>query len=181
MDLIALAQGIISMSLTNTQLIELSLIIISIAFILIIAGLIILFIASKKGKEEETASAIIRKINQKRVGKKSKKLFSIPKINLVKSKEKVKEENKTSSKVEDKLDKAGKKLEIKKDEVSLKQLLIAKFKPKIEKQLKTKIKIDDFNASKDEFVAKVEVQGHKLELKLDSSGKIIDYKNLDNN
>jgi signal transduction histidine kinase len=68
------------------------------------------------------------------------------------------------------------KLEIKKEEFSLKKLLIDKFKPIIEKQLKTKVEIKDFNAKGDNFLALVVVSGKKLLLVLDSSGKIIDYK-----
>lgn len=67
-------------------------------------------------------------------------------------------------------------LEIKKGELSLKKLLINKFKPIIEKQLKTKVNIVDFNAKEENFLALVEVSGTKLLLVLDSSGKIIDYK-----
>lgn len=67
-------------------------------------------------------------------------------------------------------------LEIKKDELSLKKLLIEKFKPSIENQLKTKVIIVDFNAKGENFLALIEVSGTKLLLVLDSSGKIIDYK-----
>ncbi len=67
-------------------------------------------------------------------------------------------------------------LEIKKDELSLKKLLIEKFKPSIEKQLKTKIEVIDFNAKGNNFLALIDVSGTKLLLVLDSSGKIIDYK-----
>ncbi len=71
-----------------------------------------------------------------------------------------------------------KKLEIKKDEFSLKNLLIDKFKPVIEKQLKTKVEIKDFNAKGENFLALVEVSQKKLLLVLDPSGKIIDYKKV---
>ncbi|NMA44264.1 MAG: hypothetical protein GX950_00415 [Candidatus Diapherotrites archaeon] len=67
-------------------------------------------------------------------------------------------------------------LEIKKDELSLKKLLIEKFKPSIEKQLKTKVEVTDFNAKGNNFLALIDVNGTKLLLVLDSSGKIIDYK-----
>ncbi|HNV01059.1 MAG TPA: hypothetical protein PKK60_01370 [archaeon] len=67
-------------------------------------------------------------------------------------------------------------LEIKKSEISLKKMLVDKFKPIIEKQLKSKVNIVDFNGKEDSFLALVEVSGVKLLLVLDSSGKIIDYK-----
>jgi len=70
------------------------------------------------------------------------------------------------------------KLEIKKEEFSLKKLLIDKFKPVIEKQLKTKVVIKDFNAKENNFLVLVEISGKKLLLVLDSSGKIIDYKKV---
>jgi hypothetical protein len=67
---------------------------------------------------------------------------------------------------------------IKETEVNLKQLLIKKFKPIIEKQLKSNIIINDFKASDEKFFVKITVQGNNLELVLDSSGKIIDYKRI---
>lgn len=70
------------------------------------------------------------------------------------------------------------KLVIKKEEFSLKKLLIDKFKPVIEKQLKTKVVIKDFNAKGNNFLALIEVSNKKLLLVLDSSGNIIDYKKV---
>lgn len=69
-------------------------------------------------------------------------------------------------------------LEIKKDEFSLKHLLIKKFKPKIEQQLSTKVEVLDFNAKENTFLALVEISGVKILLTLDSAGKIIDYKKV---
>ncbi|MDD3084227.1 MAG: hypothetical protein PHP82_04350 [Candidatus ainarchaeum sp.] len=74
--------------------------------------------------------------------------------------------------------KEDKKNYIKDGELNLKQLLTKKFKPLIEKQLKSQVIIEDFNAKENNFVTKINVQGNKLELILDSSGKIIDYKRL---
>ena len=68
---------------------------------------------------------------------------------------------------------------IRPDELSLKEMLVNKFKPIIEKQLQTKIEVKDFSARGDNFVSHILVQGHELELTLDSSGKIVDYKRLD--
>ena len=70
------------------------------------------------------------------------------------------------------------KLEIKKEESSLKAMLIKKFKPKIESQLSAKVTMLDFNAKENNFLALVEISGVKLLLTLDSSGKIIDYKKV---
>lgn len=69
-------------------------------------------------------------------------------------------------------------LEIKKDEQSLKSMLIKKFKPKIEAQLSTKVELLDFNAKDENFLALAQLSGVKVLLTLDSSGKIIDYKKL---
>jgi len=69
-------------------------------------------------------------------------------------------------------------LAIKKDELSLKKLLIDKFKPVIEKQLKTSVDILDFNAKGETFLVLIMAAGAKLLLVLDSSGKIVDYKKV---
>ena len=69
-------------------------------------------------------------------------------------------------------------LEIKGDELTLKQMLTTKFKPVIERQLKSKVEIKDFNAKGDQFLALILVGGVKLLLVLDSSGKIVDYKRV---
>ncbi|MEK6958794.1 MAG: hypothetical protein AABW59_01985 [archaeon] len=74
-------------------------------------------------------------------------------------------------------------LAISQHEITLKQLLIGKFKPVIEKQLKSKVEIKDFNAKGDNFLALIEVVGAKkskikLLLVLDSSGKILDFKRV---
>ncbi len=61
---------------------------------------------------------------------------------------------------------------------NLKELLVKKFQPKIEKQLETKIKVKDFKPNGKNFSATIKVQDHYLEIILDSSGKIIDYKKL---
>jgi hypothetical protein len=68
--------------------------------------------------------------------------------------------------------------EIKKNESTLKELLIKKFKPKIELQLSSKVVVLDFNAKENNFLALVEISGVRVLLSLDSSGKIIDYKKV---
>ncbi|MFA5931286.1 MAG: hypothetical protein WC821_03160 [archaeon] len=72
-------------------------------------------------------------------------------------------------------------LAIKKEEHSLKSMLIKKFKPKIESQLSTKVNVLDFNAKEENFLVLIEISGVKLLLTLDSSGKIIDYKKVKKN
>ena len=76
---------------------------------------------------------------------------------------------------------AAPKLEIKKEESSLKAMLIKKFKPKIEAQLSSKVTVFDFNAKEENFLVLVEVSGVRLLLTLDSSGKILDYKKVKQN
>lgn len=67
---------------------------------------------------------------------------------------------------------------IEKSEVSLKNLLVKKFKPKIESQLGAKVNIIDFNAKGDSFLALVELSDVRVILSLDSSGKIVDYRKV---
>ncbi len=141
--------------MTNQQIFDLSIQIIIVAIIIVVLGLIIFLIANKKSREERLAKKLLKQVALRRKGK------IIPK------------------KVEEKKEEIKGKEEIKKGEVSLKQMLVKKFQPVIERQLQTKLVVDDLNAKGDNFIAKVSVQGHKLELVLDSSGKIVDYKNLD--
>ncbi|MFA5764087.1 MAG: hypothetical protein WC915_04705 [archaeon] len=163
MDMINLFTNLLQGSLTSGDLVDLAFIIIGVALILIIISAIILFLVNKKSREEKTAQSILKNISLIRNGK-------IKNIDL-------KKEELQKDKVEN--IKTKEPLQIKETEISLKQLLIKKFQPKVESQLHTKIKILDFNAKKNNFVAKINVQGHDLEIELDSSGKIIDYKNLD--
>ncbi len=69
-----------------------------------------------------------------------------------------------------------KKLQIKMGESTLKSLLVKKLKPKIESQLGSKIDVVDINAKGDVFLVLANIAGAKLLLKLDSSGKILDYE-----
>jgi len=69
-----------------------------------------------------------------------------------------------------------KKLQIKRSEGTLKALLSKKLKPKIESQLGSKIEILDINAKENIFLVLADIAGAKLLLKLDSSGKILDYE-----
>jgi hypothetical protein len=164
MDIINLFSNLLQGNLTSGDFVDLAFVIIGVALILIIISLVILFIINKKSREEKVALNILKNISKIKSGK----------IKITPKEEIKFEEIKQTQKSE----KEG-PLEIKKTEVSLKQLLVKKFQPKIENQLHTKIEILDFNAKKNNFVAKINVQGHDLELELDSSGKIVDYKNLD--
>ena len=74
--------------------------------------------------------------------------------------------------------KEKKMLKIKPGETSLKDMLTQKFMPRIEAQLKTKVKVLDFNAKEDNFLALIDISGVKLLLTLDQAGKIIDYKKV---
>jgi hypothetical protein len=165
MDIINIFSNLLQGSLTSADFVDLAFLIIGLALILIIISLMILFITNKKSREEKVALNILKNISKIKSGKiKVIQTIEETKVDELKKTQKSKKEE---------------PLEIKKTEVSLKQLLVKKFQPKIENQLHTKIEILDFNAKKNNFVAKINVQGHSLELELDSSGKIIDYKNLD--
>jgi len=135
---------------------QLSVLIIIIAVIIIALSIIVNVFVSRKSIEEAVATKVLKNIKLIENGKlkpktieeekKEEKIFPTPKVNA------------------------------KTDGVSLKEHLSEKFKPKIEKQLKTKIKLLDFNGKGDQFNALIEVGGVKVLLILDASGKIIDYK-----
>jgi hypothetical protein len=63
-------------------------------------------------------------------------------------------------------------------DLSIKEMLVKKFKPKLESQVGSTVKVVDLRAAEDSktFVAAVEISGVKLSIVLDPSGKIIDYK-----
>jgi hypothetical protein len=169
MDLENILINLISENFESIALVDLSFLIIGIALVLIIVSFIILFLINKKSKEERTASKIIKNISLIRKGK----------LKIKNGSKEIVKPNKEKKVIIAEKEALGDKMEIKSTELSLKQLLIKKFTPKIEKQLHTKIKVIDFNAKKNNFITKINVQGHDLELELDSSGKIVDYKNLD--
>ncbi|HPM85849.1 MAG: hypothetical protein PHY04_02820 [Candidatus ainarchaeum sp.] len=148
------------MDITTGLLVEVSLLVIyfSIGVIIIVLGYLFLF----KGKslEEKKASSIIKKIE------KLKKSNSF---------------NENNSKVLSKnslKDSSSKKIDFDKTESSLKNLLIKKFKPKIESQLGSKVNILEFNLVGDKFTALILITDIKILLSIDSSGKIIDYKKV---
>lgn len=148
------------MDITTGLLVEVSLLVIyfSIGVIIIVLGYLFLF----KGKslEEKKASSIIKKIE------KLKKSNSF---------------NENNSKVLSKnslKDSSSKKIDFDKTESSLKNLLMKKFKPKIESQLGSKVNILEFNLVGDKFTALILITDIKILLSIDSSGKIIDYKKV---
>jgi hypothetical protein len=148
------------MDITTGLLVEVSLLVIyfSIGVIIIVLGYLFLF----KGKslEEKKASSIIKKIE------KLKKSNSF---------------NENNSKVLSKnslKDSSSKKIDFDKTESSLKNLLIKKFKTKIESQLGSKVNILEFNLVGDKFTALILITDIKILLSIDSSGKIIDYKKV---
>ncbi len=156
-----LLDSIISGSLNAEQFVELSVWLMFVAIVLILISFIVVAIFNRRSKEEKMALKIIKQVGLMREGKYVKN-----------EKNDFKKESKNEVKEE--------KLHIGKSETSLKQMLMKKFLPVIENQIHAKVVINDFNARGENFIAQVSVQGHNLELVLDSTGKIIDYKNLDN-
>lgn len=146
-----LLEGILTGNLSNSQFIDLSIIIIFFSIILIIISIIVLLFFSKKSSEEKVVEKILLEMDNLKKGNRI----------IVEKEKNIGQKNlKTNS------------------EINLKQLLIKKFQPIIEEQLKTKVVVKEFNSLKQNFVVKINVQDNDLELILDSSGKIIDYKKL---
>ena len=134
----------------------LSILLIILAVIIITISIIVNVIVTRRSKEEEVATKVLKNI----------KLIQKGKLNPKKEKE-MKKEEKVVTKEKSNGKDGG---------ISMKEHLSQKFKPKIEKQLKTKINLLDFNGKGSDFHALVEVGGVKVMLVLDASGKIIDYK-----
>jgi len=128
--------------------------IVQISLVVILISVLVIIISliilkSRTSKEEKKAKEILKKLK-----------------NIKKN------EGKREVKVKEK------KLKIGPGETSLKERLVKKFKPKIEKQLNAKVVIKDFNAKKNNFLALVEISGVKILLTLDQQGNIIDYKKI---
>ncbi|MFA6064687.1 MAG: hypothetical protein WCW44_00190 [archaeon] len=140
--------------LDNNLLVLISVAVIVISLIVIIAGIFI--ILKRKSAEEKHAEKILVSL---KLLKEGKKIDS-------------KQDSKSSEKA------PSPSLEIRKEETSLKQLLIKKFKPKVEQQLGSKIEVLDFNAKENNFLLLALISGVKILLTLDASGKIIDYKKV---
>ena len=151
----------IDFNLTTPQsYVQLSLLIIIVAVIIIAASLIVYVLASRKSREEQTAKHVLKKVQLMREGKFKAK----PELT---EKKQEKEEKKEAQELSKSNSKAS---------VPLKQIIIQKFQPIVEKQLQTKVEFHNLIASGDNFNAEVSVGGVKLLLVLDSGGKIIDYK-----
>jgi FtsZ-interacting cell division protein ZipA len=135
---------------------QLSVIIIIIAVIIIAVSIIVNIFVTRKSREEAVAKGVLKNVKLIQKGKLK------PKTN-----EEVKKEEKIVKNESKKAKNEG---------VSMKEHLSKKFKPKIEKQLKTKINLLDFTPKGKDFNALIEVGGVKVLLVLDPSGKIIDYK-----
>ncbi|MFA5125516.1 MAG: hypothetical protein WC462_00755 [archaeon] len=134
--------------LTTGLIVQFSLTLIVISFVIIAVSLMIIFLNRKKTLEEKHAEKILHDLELLKQGMQLEKSKPMP------------------------------KLEIKKGETSLKALLVKKFKSKIEQQLNAKVNVLDFNAKEDNFLALIEISGVKLLLTLDASGKIVDYKKV---
>jgi len=142
------------LGLENSFLVLLSIGLIIISALVIIVGVFLIFL--KKSAEEKHADKVVAALKLLKEGKRldSAKEVSAPEKKVVPA------------------------LEIKKEENSLKQLLIKKFKPKVEQQLGSKIEVLDFNAKENNFLLLAVISGVKILLTLDASGKIIDYKKV---
>ncbi len=141
--------------LDNEFYVQLAMLLLLLSIIIIILSLFVLFLRNKKTAEQKNASKIVSVISSLKKGKLKKSA----------AKDMAKQ-----------IEKSGKEAE--KKGTTLKEVLIKKFQPKIESQLKKSIIILDFKAEGKKFVAMIELQGSKLELVLDSAGKIVDYKKL---
>jgi hypothetical protein len=151
-------------NLTNEDVIVLSAQIIIIAIIIVVISILIFILKTRKSKEEAHAHSILKKVRQLKSGN----------LKEIKNEE-IKELGKTSKK-EDKNTEKKEDVKEKKKGISIKDILIKKFKPKIESQLGTSIEILDFVSKGGDFEAKINVEGTDLTIIIDNSGKIIDYK-----
>ena len=156
-------------SITPQFLAEASVWVVLACIAIIVIALIVIFFRSRKSVEEKHALKILSHVNKIRVVEEKQ-----PEPVKENQKQLVPEERlvpKTQTK-------PAVKLQIGKDESTLKHLLVRKFQPKIEQQLNAKVVINDFNAKDNTFLALVEISGVKVLLTLDPSGKIIDYKKI---
>lgn len=140
--------------LTNEEILIFSIQIIILAIMIFILAVIIFFIFNKKSREQKEAANLLKKVE------------------AIRKKGDLQNTNK-----EDKLKNEIKKESSNKDEkISLKNILIKKFGPKIEDQLQTKIEIIDLISKGENFEVLANINETKLTLIIDNSGKIIDYK-----
>ena len=142
------------MEITTDFLVQVSIGVLTFAIVVIIGSLAFLFFSDKKTEEEKKASSIFKKIEKLKKAKPSHK----PETHSVVS--------------------TSKEIDFDKTQSSLKNLLVKKFKPKIESQLGSKINIIEFNSNDNKLTALIEISDVKILLSLDSTGKIIDYKKV---
>ena len=135
---------------------QVSVLIIVIAILIIVGSIVVNLRGTKKNREETIATKVLKSVKRIQQGKASP-------INQ--------KEDKT---LEGAIFEQSKKTENK--DLSMKEHLSKKFKPKIEKQLKTKVNLLDLNGEGKDFEVLTEIGGVKVLLVLDSGGKIIDYK-----
>lgn len=140
--------------LTNQEIFIFSIQIIILAIIIFVLTIIFFFILNRKSIEQQKAINLLKKVEDIR------KKGSI--INNS-SKEKIKTELIKENSNKD-------------EKISLKNILIKKFGPKIESQLQTKVEIVNLVSKGDNFEVLVNIGETKLTLIIDNSGKIIDYK-----
>jgi len=145
--------------LENELVVLISIILITISIVIIVFG--VFFVLKRKSVEEKHADKILDSLRLLKEGKK------------LQSKEEVAKQVPVQSSKP-----SAPPLEIKKEENSLKQMLIKKFQPKVETQLGAKIEVLDFNAKENNFLLLAIISGVKILLTLDASGKIIDYKKI---
>ena len=155
-------------NLTNEEIAIFSIQIILIAVVLIVFAIILYLFFNRKTREEKEAINLLKKVEALR--NKNARGVSTFQTELG---------DKNNSKKEEKTISKETEVAEKKPTISLKQILIKKFKPKIESQLQTEVNIVDFKSKENNFEAIVEISGTKLLLVLDNSGKIIDYKRQD--
>ena len=191
-----------SAALSGADLVQTSILIAIIAVVIVVLALVIFFIRNKKSPEERAARAVLKRLELARKGKLKKsppqKSWASPAEPQGASKEKkswfshaekqqapspsppsspqtpFSSSETTSSTILEQ----PRTIAVEPSGFSLKQMLIEKFKPSIEKQLKTSIEVLNLSASGENFFAQVDIAGTKLLLTLDPAGKIIDYKKV---
>jgi len=169
-------------ALSTDVVVQASVAIVVLAVIIIILALVIFFIRNKKSPEERAARAVLKRLELAKKGKLKKappqKSWASPaeqQPTLASSPQTPFSSSETTSPAPP-VSQASSSSEP--SGFSLKQMLIEKFKPSIEKQLKTSVEVLNLSASGENFFAQVEIAGTKLLLTLDPAGKIIDYKKV---
>jgi hypothetical protein len=155
------------------DLVILSIFLFGLSFILIILGVIFIFL--KKTRDDDV-SDVLKNLNKINI---SSNLKSNSSSNL----SYIQNSNSNSNSIPLSGDPNSlnvksdiKNYSVKNSNESLKILLISKFKPVIEDQLKLSVDIVDVVSKGDGFILEIEIENKNLLLTVDSSGKILDYK-----